>query len=70
MVPLTYVVLKTVSRRSLIADLYVVSNLEFFMLFRTGSHNFGATNTGECTIFHWPSTSGLKTEVSFPEKTV
>ena len=52
------------------ADLYVVSNLELFMLFRTSSYTFGAINTGEYTIFYWFSTSVFKTEAQFYEKTL
>ena len=36
---------------SLMANLIVVSNSEFFMLFRTSSYIFGAKNTRECAIF-------------------
>ena len=58
-------VLKTVS--SLMADLNVVSNPEFFMFFRTSSYIFGAKNISERSIFNWLSTSGFKTE-AFNEK--
>ena len=66
MTSLTYVVLKTVF--SLTADWNVVSNPEFFMLFRTSSHIFCAKNISDCAIFHSLSTSGFKTEASFNEK--
>ena len=45
---LTYVVLKRVS--SLMADWNVISNPEFFMLFHTSCHIFGAKSTSECAI--------------------
>ena len=63
---LSFVVLKTVS--SLMSDCNVVSNPEFFMLFRTSSHMFCAKNISECAIFYSLSTSGFKTEASFNEK--
>ena len=64
---LTYVILKTLS--SLMADWNVVSNPEFFMLFRTSSHIFLCEkNTSECAIFYSLSTYRFKTESSFNEK--
>ena len=62
---LTYVILKTLS--SLMADWNVVSNPEFFMLFRTSSHIFSVKNISECAISYSLSTSEFKTEVSFNE---
>ena len=50
------------------ADLNVVSNPEFFMLFRTRSYIFRAKNTNECAIFYWLSSCRYKTEASFNEE--
>ena len=64
---LTYVVLKRVS--SLMADWNVISNPEFFMLFHTSCHIFGAKSTSECAISCSISTSEIKTEASVNRKT-
>ena len=64
--PLTYVVLKTVS--SLMADCNVVSNPEFFKLFRTSSRTFCAKNISECAILYSLNTSRFKSEASFNEE--
>ena len=58
-------VLKMVS--SLMADWNVVSNPEFFMLFRTSSHIFSVKNISECAISYSLSTSECKTEASVNE---
>ena len=47
---MTYVVLKMIS--SLMADLNVFSNLEFFRLFRTSFNIFDTKNTSECAILY------------------
>ena len=58
-------VLKMVS--SLMADWNVVSNPEFFMLFRTSSHIFSVKNISECAISYSLSTSECKIEASVNE---
>ena len=58
-------VLKMVS--SLLADWNVVSNPEFFMLFRTSSHIFSVKNISECAISYSLSTSEFKIKASVNE---
>ena len=63
MLPLTCVALKMVS--ILVADFYVVNNLELFMLFGTRSYIFCATNTGECVISNYLARLDLKLKHHF-----